>query len=249
MQIAVFSDVHGNCIALEAVLADLQQHPAGSLVCLGDAIQGGPQPAQVVARLRGLACPVVMGNADAWLLTGVETGQEQIPPERFRKMQAVREWSLACLSAEDRDFISAFQPTGEIPLTAGRGLLCFHGSPASFDEVILPSTPEDEFQRYAGAYAEHILTGGHTHIQHMRRLGDGFYFNPGSVGFAYSHTQPEGAFRADSWAEYAILSAEGGRVSLEFRRVPFETADLIRAYRDSGRPFAEEAIAQYAPRD
>ena len=42
------------------------------MVCLGDAIQGGPQPAQVVSRLKELACPVVMGNADAWLLTGVE---------------------------------------------------------------------------------------------------------------------------------------------------------------------------------
>lgn len=245
MHIAVISDMHGNCVALDAVLADLQHHPAEYIVCLGDAIQGGPQPAQVVARLRQVACPVVMGNADAWLLTGVETGQENIPPERHRKMQAVREWSLSCLSADDQTFIANFQPTVEVPLTASRSLLCFHGSPTSFDDVILPDTSEDQFQRYLGAYDRHILTGGHTHIQHLRRLGNSFYFNPGSVGFAYSHAQAEEAFRADPWAEYAVLSAEGGRVSLEFRRVPFETAALIQAYRDCGRPFAEEAIVQY----
>jgi predicted phosphodiesterase len=247
MQITVISDVHGNCVALDAVLADLRPNPAEHVVCLGDAIQGGPQPAQVVARLRQLACPVVMGNADAWLLTGQETGQENIPPERYRKMQAIREWSLSRLSAEDQSFIAGFQPTVEVPLTASRSLLCFHGSPASFDDVILPQTAEDEFQRYLGAYAAHLLTGGHTHIQHVRRLGDSFYFNPGSVGFAYSHTQAEDGFRADPWAEYAVLSVEGGRVGLEFRRVPFETAGLIQAYRDSGRPFAAEAIAQYLP--
>jgi putative phosphoesterase len=247
VQIAILSDIHGNCVALEAVLADLEQHPAEYIVCLGDAIQGGPQPAQVVARLRQLACPVVMGNADAWLLTGQETGRESIPPDRYRKMQVVREWSLSCLSAEDQNFIASFQPTVEIPLTAARRLLCFHGSPTSFDDVILPHTPEDEFQRYLGAHAESILTGGHTHIQHLRRLGHSFYFNPGSVGFAYSHTQAEDAFRADAWAEYAVLRAEGGRVGLEFRRVPFETADLIQVYRDSGRPYAEEAMAQYVP--
>ena len=247
MQIAIISDIHGNRVALDAVLADLQSHPAETIVCLGDAIQGGPQPAQVVARLRQLACPVVMGNADAWLLTGEETGQEKIPPERRGQMQAIREWSLSCLSAEDRNFIASFQPTVEVPLTAGRSLLCFHGSPASFDDVILPHTPEDEFQRYLGAYAAHILTGGHTHIQHIRRLGDSFYFNPGSVGFAYNHVQAESTFRADPWAEYAVLSVEAGCVGLEFRRVPFDTSGLIRIYRESGRPFAEESIAQYMP--
>ena len=44
MRIAVISDVHGNCVGLDAVLADLQQHPADQIVCLGDMIQGGPRP-------------------------------------------------------------------------------------------------------------------------------------------------------------------------------------------------------------
>ncbi len=69
MRIAIISDIHGNCVALDAVLADLQREPAARMVCLGDAIQGGPQPIQVIARLRELACPVVMGNADDWLVT------------------------------------------------------------------------------------------------------------------------------------------------------------------------------------
>lgn len=245
MQIAVLSDIHGNCLALDAVLADLRQHPAETIVCLGDAIQGGPQPAEVVARLREIACPVVMGNADAWMLTGKETGQENIPPERHRKMETVREWSLSCLSAEDKDFIAGFQPTVEGPLSPGQNLLCFHGSPTSFDDIILPQTPEVEFQRYLGAYSAHILTGGHTHIQHVRRIGNSFYFNPGSIGLAYSHTQTGDTFRVDSWAEYAVLSVEGGRTGLEFRRVPFDARALIRVYYDSGRPFVEEAIAQY----
>jgi predicted phosphodiesterase len=247
VSIAVISDIHGNCVAMDAVLADLRDHPAEQLVCLGDAIQGGPQPAQVVARLRGLACPVVMGNADAWLLSGVETGQEHISPERQRKMDAVREWSLSCLSGDDRDFIAGFVSTVKLPLSARRDLLCFHGSPASFDDVFLPDTPEDQFQRLLGGSGAHILAGGHTHIQYVRRLGEGFYFNPGSVGLAYSHAQPEERFGVDPWAEYAVLSSDGERLSLEFRRVPFNAEHLIEVYRESGRPFAEDAIAQYQP--
>lgn len=248
MRIAVFSDVHGNCIAFDAMLADLKQHAVERMVCLGDAIQGGPQPREVVSRLRELACPVVMGNSDAWLLTGRETGSEPITPERLRKIRAVREWSLTQLSADDKTFIEKFQPTVTIEAENGRRLLCFHGSPEDFDDVILPTTPEEEFQRYLAKYASNVLAGGHTHIQHIRRIVESLYFNPGSVGFAYSHAQGEGAFRADPWAEYAILTLEPAATSLEFRRVPFDADRLVKIYIESGRPYAEQDAAQYERR-
>jgi predicted phosphodiesterase len=245
MRIAVFSDMHGNAVALDAMLADLrQQPPVDHMVCLGDAIQGGPQPAQVVARLRELGCPVVMGNADDWLLTGEASDAEQISSARQMMLNAVRDWMLATqLSEDDRAFIATFQPTVEIALDGERTLLCFHGSPRSFDEIILPLTPDDEVREYLQPQQTVTYTGGHTHVQFMRHFGRTFHFNPGSVGFAYRHSQPEGEFRADPWAEYAILTAEP--LALEFRRVPFDVETLIETYRSSGRPYADEAIAQY----
>lgn len=248
MRIAIISDIHGNCIALDVVLADLRQTPVDQIVCLGDAVQGGPQPAQVVARLKELTCPVVMGNADAWLLSGQETGHEQIPAERLRKMQAIRDWSLSQLSTEDRAFIEQFQPTVTIVPETDRSLLCFHGSPTSFDDILLPTTPEEEVQRLLGNYASFILTGGHTHLQHVRRIGDSFFFNPGSVGFAYSHQQADDSFRADPWAEYAVLTLGSAGTGLEFRRVPFDTVQLIQAYQANGRPYADDAVSQYEGR-
>jgi predicted phosphodiesterase len=245
MRIAVFSDIHGNDFAFEAVEVDIKKQQVDQLVCLGDAIQGGPQPKQTVERLRRLNCPVVMGNADAWLLSGVETGDEDIPPERLKKMEAIRQWSLSQLTDDDRAFISSFQPTITIPLGADLKLLCFHGTPVSFDDVVLPGATQAHFQKHFGAYAEHILTGGHTHAQQIRRNGNNFFFNPGSVGFAFSEFQADGNFHADAWAEYAILTIENGQTSLEFHRIPFDVNELMRIYRESGRPFAEDAIAQY----
>lgn len=247
MKLIVISDIHGNCVALDAVLADIQQESFDKIICLGDAIQGGPQPAEVVQRLREWDCPVVMGNADAWLLTGEETDAEQVSSERRQKMGRIREWSLGQLSVADQAFIGDFQPTIEVPLTTGRSLFCFHGSPTSFDDLIFPYTPEEEFQRLLAPYTHHILTGGHTHLQQIRRMGDSFFFNPGSVGLAYNHQQEEEGFRVDPWAEYAVLTVVNGRIHLEFRRVPFDVVALRRAYEDSGRPFADEAIAQYPP--
>lgn len=246
MRIAVISDIHGNCVALDAVLDDLRREASDQVVCLGDAIQGGPQPAEVVARLRELGCPVVMGNADDWLLTGVESGREQVSEARRKTLDDVRAWSLAQLSEADRAFIAGFQPTVEIPL-GGRSLLCFHGSPASYDDIILPTTPEEEFMAYVGDHAPCLMTGGHTHMPQIRRIGasDRFFFNPGSAGLAYSRQQPEDGFRIDPWAEYAVLTAKGSRVGLEFRRVPFDVDALVQLYRASGRPHAEGALAQY----
>jgi predicted phosphodiesterase len=182
-----------------------------------------------------------MGNADAWLLTGRATDAE---PTTERQL-AVREWQLARLAPEDRAYIESFEPTIEIELSGGRTLLCFHGSPHSFDEIILPTTPEDEFQRMLGPFAPAIMCGGHTHLQQIRRLGDTLFFNPGSAGFAYSHQQPEGSFKADPWAEYAVLTFDKRGVGLEFRRVPYSAEELAQTYLSSGRPYAEEAAAQY----
>jgi predicted phosphodiesterase len=248
MKVVVISDIHGNDVAFEAVMEDLAEEPYDRVVCLGDAVQGGPQPAEVVNRLRRLRCPTVMGNADAWLLTGAVTGTEEvISEERLRKLVAGREWSLSRLTAADLDFIRAFTPTVEIPLEAGRVLLCFHGSPASFDDFILPTTDESRFDALLGEHFRAVLTGGHTHLQQIRRTKDSFFFNPGSVGLTYDHRQSDDGFRADGWAEYAVLTSEGPRLRLDLRRVPFDVERLVEVYRASGRPFSDESIAQYLP--
>lgn len=247
MRIAVISDMHGNDFAFERVEADIQKQGVDQTVCLGDAVQGGAQPSEVVQRLRGMNCPVVMGNADDWMLTGIERGKDAIPPERLKKMGAIREWSLAQLTEEDKQYISGFKPTITIPLESGLDLLCFHASPTDYEDVILPTTPEDEFLNFLGVYNKNILTGGHTHTQQIRRCGANFFFNPGSIGFPFSSYQSGGQFHVDSWAEYAILTVKHGIADVQFRRLPYDAKHVIDIYSRSGRPFAEDAIAQYQP--
>lgn len=238
----VISDIHGNCLALDAVLDDLRRDPVDVVVCLGDAVQGGPQPAEVVSRLRELDCQVVMGNADAWLLSGVDTSaNEQTTPEQ----EAVRQWSLSRLSPENRDFVRGFKPTVELQLEGDTRLLCFHGSPTSFDDLIFMDTPEEEFQRLLGPYTGAIMCGGHTHAQQTRRIGEYFFFNPGSVGLPYNRHLPEDEFHIDPWAEYAVLTSDAGRISLDLRRVTYDVPRLLDIYKSSGRPYIEGIVAHW----
>ena len=245
MKIAIISDIHGNCVALDAVLSDIKEQDVDQIVCLGDAVQGGPQPAGVVARLRELHCPVVMGNADDWLLTGIDSGAENIPEERRHRMDDIRRWQLTQLTEQDLAFIREFKPTLQIRLDDERTLFCYHGSPQSFDHVILPQTPDEEVRRYLEPKEGMIYTGGHTHMQFIRHFGRTFHFNPGSVGVAFRHDQPEDNFHLDPWGEYAMLTSRSGNLSLEFRRVMFDVEELISVYRNSGKPYAELSIAEY----
>jgi len=228
MRLAVISDIHGECFALEQVLKDIRRQGIEQVVCLGDAVQGGSQPAETVARL----------------LTGMSAEGE----ETSEQQRAVREWSLAQLSESDLAFIQQFEPTLGVALEGGKTLLCFHGSPRSFDESILPETADEVVRQYLGGYKATLFTGGHTHTQQMRRLGDSWYFNPGSVSLAYNWELSDFAHRrmwVDPWADYAIVSSEGARLGITFRHVPFDVDKLARIVRASGKPYAEEAIAVY----
>jgi len=239
MRIAIFSDIHGNCLALETVLADIKKSQIDSLVCLGDAIQGGAQPSETVAVLRDLACPTVMGNSDDWLLTGKTI--ESLLPLNYE----IRDWSLSKLSEDDRRFISQFPPTIEIELGKNKRLLCFHGSPKSYDDNILPTTSDAELQELLSDDQSFIYTGGHVHSQLLRRIGDTFYFRPGSVGRVYDRNRINTNFRLDAWAEYAILNATDSQFSIEFKHIPINVEKVKNVWLNSGRPDAEREASLY----
>lgn len=245
MRIAILSDIHGECFPLDQVLQDIQRQGVEQIVCLGDALQGGSQPAETLARLRQLNCPIVMGNADAWLVTGQETSTNEKVSEKQRE---VRAWSLAQLSESDIAFIQRFSPTIEIALEGNKKLLCFHGSPRSFDDIILPTTADDTVSHFLSGFDATLLAGGHTHAQQLRHLGDCWYINPGSISLAYNWKRSNletGQLCIDPWADYAIVSSEGGCLGITFRHVPFDVDTLAQIIRASGRPYAEEVIALY----
>ena len=241
MRVAVISDIHANRFALDAALDDLGQYGVNQVVCLGDVVQGGAQPRQTVRRLRELACPVVMGNADAWLL-----GEENDTVEPATQQQReVRAWTLAELSSADWDYVRGFRRILEVTLDREQRLLCFHGSPNSFDDVLLPETSKDDWDRLLGPFSPAIMAGGHTHTQQVRRVRDGLFFNPGSVGVAYNYYLAKEQFHTDAWAEYAILSYGDGPMSLSFHRVPYDLERLIRIIQSSGRPHANSMVNDY----
>lgn len=228
MRIALISDVHGNLVALEAVLADLARDRIEKICCLGDVVATGPHPREVLNRIRALGCPMIMGNTELELLEG--------EAEEHR-------WHRARLFPEDLAYIRSFRQTLEVPLAPNLSLLCFHGSPRSPVDLITWATSAADLDGMLHGASASLLAGGHTHIQMVRAHRDRLIVNPGSVGLAYDQNAwtgevPQDRVRIAPWAGYAVVWYEQGRQGVELRRVPVDVQAVVRSVRDSGMPNA-----------
>jgi predicted phosphodiesterase len=241
-RLAIVSDIHGNAVALDAVIDQLNADGVERVICLGDALQGGAQPAAVAERLNATGWPVVLGNADAFLLD--EHASSEVPTE---SQLATREWTRAQLGSVGLELITAFQPTIETNVGPAT-VLAFHGSPASYDDILLPTDDEDDYRKKLGPVSASLVTGGHVHLQYVRRIGETRFVNPGSVGLGYDHEQDPEDFRFDPCASYAIVSTDGARQDVSFRRIPFDRDEVIAAISESGIPSGEELVRQWSLR-
>lgn len=237
MRLALISDQHGNDVAFRAALEDVERLGVEEIVCLGDVVQGGTEPAQTLDRLASLGCETVLGNADAFLL---EVPADSPEPVTERQLE-VRAWTLSQLDASHLEQIRSFAPVVRRDLD-GVSLLLFHGSPRSYDDVLLPEFGGEALEPFLGHDAA-LLAGGHTHLQWTRRIGDALYVNPGSVGISYDrHADP---LVLRPFAEWALLTIADGIVAVEFRQVPYAVEDVRAATKRSGRPYADEWAAQW----
>jgi len=232
MRLGIISDIHGNLLALEAVLDELEREAPDRLICLGDVV-AGPRAHEALARVRELGCPVIMGNWDAWSVDGMPEPSNTVE-ERLYDLGAF--WAEQ-LEGDDREFIRTFVPRIELDLDETR-LLCFHGSPRSYDHWIVATTPDPEVAEMLDGVAAPVLVGGHTHLQMVRRYEDLLFVNPGSVGMPFELWSPE-AVQIAPRAEYAVLSVEDGAFAVDLRRTGYDVKGHLRAGLDSGMPHAD----------
>jgi predicted phosphodiesterase len=235
-RLALISDQHGNDVAFQAALEDIERLGVEEMVCLGDAVQGGTEPAHVLDRLSALGCETVLGNADAFLLELREDDPEPVTEQLLE----VRDWTLSQLSSSHVEQIRAFAPVVHRELDGVR-LLLFHGSPRSYDDVLLPELGGEALEPFLGHDAA-LLAGGHTHLQWTRTIGDAPYVNPGSVGVSYDRHPDPPALRPV--AEWALVTVANGAVAVEFRQVPYSLEDFRAAAARSDRPYADEYVAR-----
>jgi predicted phosphodiesterase len=197
--LALLYDVHGNVIALEAVLEDARTAGVDRYLLGGDYALFGPQPAETTDVLHQLPNATwIRGNVDRWCAFPDQAGADEL------LQRAIGD----CRNAMG---VGAVSELGALPeQVVLDGTRYCHASPVSDLESFMPE-PGDEDDRLLAVSSERRVVFGHTHLQFRRVRDDGVeLINPGSVGMPLD---------ADTRAAYALVSEDG---SVELRRVPYD---------------------------
>lgn len=244
MRVALISDMHGNRVALETVLSDIEQVDIDQIVCLGDVAVMGPDPGGTLDLLQSLACPVIMGNADTELLNDPAAVEARVDPaiERDIIIRDLILWSQSKLDDRRRAFVASFAATVELDLGSGVRLLCFHGSPRSNTEVIGSQTELDALRTAIDGSTATLLAGGHTHHQLLRRFDGQWLINPGSVGLTHRQTQLDRPSGSPPWAEYGIVTVDDGAIDVSLRAIPLDLK-AVRAQVPPDMPHRDDWLA------
>lgn len=234
MRLAVISDVHGNLMALEAVLSAIEADGTDLTVNLGDLLSGYVRPAETADRLIDLGLPTVAGNHERQVLT-----------------HARDEMGMADRIADDRitDRHRAWLRSLPMTVEPAPQILAFHGTPTDDLQYLLhtvdpagmrPATADEVAARIGDAAGYRLLLCGHTHLAGAFRLPDGpLVVNPGSVGwpgYREDHPYPHAVAAGSPHARYALVDDASGEWTAEFRAVEYPWEQAAECAEGFGRP-------------
>ncbi|MDP9591804.1 UNVERIFIED_ORG: putative phosphoesterase [Shinella zoogloeoides] len=242
MRIAVIADIHGNDLALEAVLADIDRRGIREVVNLGDHLSGAlnaGRTADILLSRADIAC--IAGNHDRWLLE--------------KQPDAMGSWDRrahAQLAAHHLDWLAQLPPTR---IVADTVFLC-HGTPGTdttywldepSGEGVMQLSPIERIEALAGGIDHPVLLCGHTHIARAVRLRDGrLVVNPGSVGSpAYDDDEPvpHKVETGTPHARYAVIERHGDRWDATFHLVDYDHMAMARLAESRGELAWARALA------
>ena len=159
MRYGLLSDIHSNLAALEAVLTDFQETgPVDGLLCMGDIVGYGPQPNEVIDRLKQYQLFTIIGNHDMAVM-----GQLNLADFNRDAIDA-NVWTRMQLLPENIEWLETLQPLDRFD---DRVTLA-HGSPSEPVWEYL-TTPHGAARNF-DAFDTQICFVGHTHLPRVFRL-------------------------------------------------------------------------------
>jgi len=234
MRFAVISDIHGNNLALEAVLEDIARRGVTDVVNLGDCFSGPFDAARTADILLPLDLPTVAGNHDRELAN--------TPPE---DLDSIDRPTFAQLRDDHFAWLKALPPT----LVYRDAVLLTHGSPrGDLDRWLDELLPDGRIvlRDYAGVearaagVAQSLILCGHTHEPRSIQLRDGRQIvNPGSVGvpgFVAQLPTPWTWQVGSPHARYAIIERAPSAWDITFRNVPYDGRAAAKMAIENGLP-------------
>jgi putative phosphoesterase len=224
VRVAVVSDIHGNRIAFEAVLADLRQTSPDLILHGGDLAHGGANPAEIVDRIRDLGWQGVMGNTDEMLAKPVSlTEFAAQSPHLASLWTVIEEMAAATREALGEARIAWLAALPRVQMHGPMALV--HASPETTWRAPADTALDAELEAVYSPLARPIAIYGHIHHPFVRSVSGMVVANTGSVSLSYD---------GDARAAYLLL--DDGQPSI--RRVEYDVASEVKALYACGLPHA-----------
>ena len=231
-RLAVLADIHGNSVALRAVLADLaRQGGADAVINLGDLAVFGPDPVGVLNLSRQIGTTFfVRGNTDRYLVEGNYPGRPG-GSDWQSQVLASFPWTAKELGRTGLNFLANLPPWQLLRIDPEHIILAVHGSPRSDEENIRPDTPIAELAPMINDQTYDLLLCAHTHLPCDRMVAGRRVVNVGSVGLP---------FDGDPRASYVLIDLRPrGEYHIQFRRVSYDIEQVVRQLVAFNHPTAD----------
>ena len=171
-KIVIIADIHGNYDALSALPEDYDE-----LWVLGDLVNYGPQPQEVVADIMAHASAVIRGNHDHAI---AHDSDPHWKPRYSRMAETTRNYTASVLSDQQKEFLRNL-PLGATLERRGTTFYLTHATPS--DPLHGSHLPDsEEWVSEVECVSADVLLVGHTHVPFLRRIGEKVLLNPGSLG-------------------------------------------------------------------
>lgn len=245
MRIALFSDIHANLPALEAVLKDLDEKKPDAVYCLGDLVGYNIWPNEVINEIRKRSIPTIVGNYDFGIGRRSDDCGCAYKTDKEKEMGAVSiSFTNEIVKDDERNYLRTLPAhiRVEFKLNDDKlNLLLVHGSPRRINEYLFEDRDEKSLHRIMKDADADIMCFGHTHKPYHRILNldenkEHFHhaINIGSVG------KPKDG---DGRACYIILTLDEQSsikkkesISVEFIRVEYDFEKAAKAVEKSKLP-------------
>ena len=225
MKLAIFSDIHGNYIALQKCLDHAFVQNVDAYIFLGDYLGEFPYPQKTLKLLYDMrnqySCFFLRGNKeDYWInrrkdvSCGWKNGNHSI---------AAMINNYENLHSEDIDFFESLPISRVLAFDKAVPILICHGTPSVNNRTFLPGN--ENFSETINQYREKYILCGHTHIQGMIFDGEKKVINAGSVGVPLSSSRK---------AQYMILTSHDKEWSPAFFSLDYNVDMVIKELHDSG---------------
>lgn len=246
MKIALFSDIHANLPALEAVLSDMDSRQPDAVYCLGDLVGYAPWPNEVITEIRKRRIPTIAGNYDEGIGLGINECGCAYKTDKEKEMGEISiAYTNELVNADERAYLRARPRHIRLEFEAAPEkiqLLLVHGSPRKINEYLFEDRQEKSMLRIMEEANADLLFFGHTHKPYHRKFayevnGETFFrhaINIGSVG------KPKDG---DPRAGYVMLHidhtaklADPSSLQVEFIRVDYDVEKAAKAVEESPLP-------------